>query len=104
MKTTPANQISYPPWWKPRRAYCKMQYDPTNPTTYPYGAFKLYQANPASNVLIKGYMKQMPPPASPHGFHINYKPYVWGQENDCHRTTMPRWDEQPMPYPTGPAG
>ena len=60
------------------RAYCKMKWDPTNPTTYPYGLFKLYQNGPADDVHIKGWMTQMPPPASPHGFHINYKPYPGG--------------------------
>ncbi len=39
-----------------RRAYCKMHHDPTNSTTLPYGYFKLYQASPASDVLIKGEM------------------------------------------------
>jgi len=33
MKTIPADIIAFPPWWKPRRAYCRMEYDPTNPTT-----------------------------------------------------------------------
>ena len=45
----------------------------------------------------------MPPPASPHGFHINYKPYPGGN-NDCHKTTVPRWDGQASPIHTGPAG
>ena len=60
---------------EPKLAYCKMKYDPTNPTTYPYGLFKFYQANYLDDVHIKGYMKQMPPPASHHGLHINYKSY-----------------------------
>ncbi len=91
------------PIWKPKRAYCRMKYDPTNSTTNPYGYFKLYQANPWSNVLISGWMKQMPPAASEHGFHINYKSYPGG-DYDCHSSTVPRWDEQPAPYHTGPAG
>ena len=83
----PSDIIAFPPWWKPRRAYCRMHYDPTNPTTNPYGYFKLYQANPFADVKISGWMKQMPPPASEHGFHINYKPYYWSDENDCHDST-----------------
>ena len=45
----------------------------------------------------------MPRPASQHGFHINYKAYPGGN-NDCHSTTVPRWDEQASPIFTGPAG
>ena len=47
----------------------------------------------------------MPPPASSHGFHINYKPYPGvNADNNCHDTTVPRWDEQATPVHTGPAG
>ena len=28
--------------WKPRKAYCEMKWDITNPTTLPHGMFKLY--------------------------------------------------------------
>ena len=31
-----------PIYYKPRRAFCKMRYDITNPTTFPHGYFKLY--------------------------------------------------------------
>ena len=45
----------------------------------------------------------MPAPASQHGFHINYRSYPGGN-NDCHSTTIPRWDEQSILIHTGPAG
>ena len=82
-----------------------MRHDITNPTTLPYGFFKLYQASPFDDVHIDGEMWQMPPPASSHGFHINYKPYPGTSgDNNCHDTTVPRWDEQATPVHTGPAG
>ena len=77
--------------------------DPTFPTTHPYGLFKLYQNGPAADVHIKGSMRQMPPPASAHGFHINYGTYP-GYGADCHYSTAPRWDAQGSQYITGNAG
>lgn len=53
-----------------------MHWDVANPTTNPYGKFYLYQANPYSDVLISGWMKQMPPTnPSFHGFSINRDPW-----------------------------
>ena len=54
-------------------------------------------------------MRQMPPPASGHGLHINYKPYTGGPYtglcgNICHDHTVPRWDEQATPTWTWDAG
>ena len=45
------------PICKPRRAYCKMLWDSYNPTTNPWGVFRLYQKNPFEPIQIKGYMK-----------------------------------------------
>ena len=86
-----------------KMAYCQMEHDATFPTTYPYGLFRLYQEDPSAGVRITGWMKQMPPPASAHGFHINYKAYP-GNGEDCHYSTIPRWDGQSSPIMTGPAG
>ena len=80
-----------------------MHWDLTSPTTFPYGKFKLFQASPWTDVYIDGEMWQMPPPASSHGFHINYKAFPGGDDN-CHTSTVPRWDEQATPVHTGPAG
>jgi Cu/Zn superoxide dismutase len=61
---------------------CTMRYNPMVPTSYPYGRFYLYQKNPWSDVIINGYMKQMPKPASKHGFAINEKPWKY-RTKDC---------------------
>ena len=86
-----------------------MSYVYTYPTTYPYGLFRFYQDGPSDDLRISGWMKQMPPPASGHGLHINYKPYTGGPYtglcgNICHDHTVPRWDEQPTPTWTWDAG
>ena len=75
-----------------KMAYCDMKPNPTNLTTYPYGMFKLVQPSPIDDVHIDGWMRQMPSPASEHGFVINYRYYPGGQE-DCHKTTVPHWDQ-----------
>jgi Cu/Zn superoxide dismutase len=56
---------------------CKMHYDPSYPTTYPWGMFYLYQAGPSDDVHIWGFMHQMPAPSSEHGFAINENRYDW---------------------------
>ena len=67
-----------------------MYYDGNNPTTYPWGRFYLYQKNPYEPIHIRGYMKQMPPPASEHGFAINKNGYDWKNRN-C-STAGPHWN------------
>ena len=65
------------PWPRPwyRMGYCRMQYNPVNPTTYPYGAFWLHEYGPYAPLYIRGYMRQMPGPNSRHGFTINSNPF-----------------------------
>lgn len=65
------------PWPYPfyRLAYCKMRYCSDYPTTYPYGLFRLYEWGPWSPLHIRGYMRNMPPPNSRHGFTINTNPF-----------------------------
>ena len=81
-----------PEWAGPRRAYCHMLYDGVYPTTYPYGRFYLYQANPSAPVQIKGKMKQMPPPSSKHGFAINEKHYQWNTIPRACKTAGGHWN------------
>ena len=61
---------------------CRMHYNPMNPTSYPYGRFYLYQKNPWSDIIIRGWMRQMPGPSSLHGFAINEKPWNY-KEKAC---------------------
>ena len=65
------------PWPQPwyRMAYCRMQYNPVHPTTYPYGAFWLYEYGPYAPMLIRGYMRQMPGRKARHGFTIKSNPF-----------------------------
>lgn len=44
----------------PKRAYCKMRWNPGYTTTYPYGWYHFWQFSPASPVYIWGYMLRLP--------------------------------------------
>lgn len=77
-----------------RYGYCKMRWNPSYPTTNPYGYFKLRERGWFAPMEIKGYMQQMPPSASKHGFSINTNLF---DGKDC-RSTEPTWDPFTQPY------
>ena len=68
---------SHWPWPYPfyRMAYCRMRYCSDYPTTYPYGVFWLHEWGPWSPLHIRGWMRNMPPPNTRHGFLINTNPF-----------------------------
>lgn len=68
-------------WCGPRRAYCRMQYNPAYPTTHPYGFFNLWQFHPAGGIYMWGYMRNLNQPnPSQHAISINQK--TWDSK-DC---------------------
>jgi Cu/Zn superoxide dismutase len=69
-----------------------MYYDRDNPTTYPYGRFYLYQSSPSAPIYIRGYMRQMPPPASKHGFAINERAYTYQGKRPVCKTAGGHWN------------
>ena len=66
----------------PRYAYCKLEFNPAYPTTFPYGLMRMKEAW-TTPMYIAGWMKQLPPPRSEHGFSFNWKPY---DRRDCKST------------------
>ena len=65
---------------KPARGYCRMQYNPAYPTTFPHGELHLVQFGPWSPVFIYGNMTQLPYPNSKYGFSINERNWDY---KDC---------------------
>ena len=77
-----------------RYAHCRMTSNPAFPTTNPSGFFKLREQSWMAPLEIKGYMVNMPPRASMHGFSINTNLY---NKRDC-RSTEPTFNPYEQPY------
>ena len=78
-----------------RYGYCRMQKNPAfDVGTNPWGYFRLREQNEYAPMEIKGYMFNMPPPTSQHGFSINTNLF---NGRDC-RTTEPTYDPFNQPY------
>ena len=86
--------IAYWPWPGYRMSYCRMRWNPVNPTTYPYGSFYLYEYGPWAPMRIRGYMRRMPTSGSTHGFSIKQNRFNY---RDC-ASTEPTWDPYNQPY------
>ena len=76
------------PWDFIRMAYCPMRYCSDNYSTCPYGNFWLHEVGEYSPLYIRGWMRNMPPPNSRHGFRINTNRY---NGSTC-SSTEPTWN------------
>ena len=76
-------------WWclqNPRhcklyRSYCKMRWNPSYTTTYPYGNFNVWQFGQYSPIFSWGWMRRMPYANSTYGFSINED--KWNGKDCC---------------------
>jgi Cu-Zn family superoxide dismutase len=83
--------VPLPIKWKPKRAICRMHWNPSYPTTNPWGIFYLYQNGPTDDVHISGFMHSLPSPQPyKYGFAINKDRVRW-QDQRC-ESAGTHWD------------
>ena len=96
-------RCKYDIYCRPQRAYCKMQYNPAYPTSYPYGYFQLWEFTPSSPLYIWGYMQNLPYTGKRrHGFSIHEK--NWDGKDCCSAGKQLQHPNQTHKWPTHPIG